>query len=131
MSTYQLRGIRRLWYRRMRLYSGLWMSVIVSLGITSSVWADSVDVRCDIYPNGAREPAGQYFCVFAQRQGYITLDRADGVYYDFYPVENQPGQYQDHHGRPVYHLSGLGNAGMIFQLVHESVYVYWNTSGLE
>ncbi|MGF1687224.1 hypothetical protein L4C36_11110 [Photobacterium japonica] len=127
MSTCLHGGMRRLKYLRICLY-------LLIGGVCSSVWsvhADTMDVRCDIYPHGASEPAGQYFCVFSQRQGHVTLDRSDGVNYDFIPVGNTPGNYQDNHGQPVYRQSGLGNDGLIFKLKEESVYVYWDTSGLE
>ena len=93
--------------------------------------ADSADVRCDIYPQGAREPSGSYLCVFSQRQGHITIDRADGVYYDFKPIGDTPGNFEDSKGDPVYRQAGLGNKGLIFKLKDESIYVYWDTSGLE
>ncbi|PSW20691.1 hypothetical protein C9I98_07540 [Photobacterium sanctipauli] len=97
----------------------------------SNVLADSTDARCDIYPKGADKPSHQYLCVFSQRQGYVTIDRGDGVYYDFRPVGDDPGRYQDSEGQAVYRQSGLGKEGLIFKLETESVYVYWDTSGLE
>ncbi|MCW8330259.1 hypothetical protein MD588_15730 [Photobacterium sp. SDRW27] len=105
--------------------------IALGLGIALQALADSADARCDIYPKGANEPSARYFCVFSQRQGYITIDRADGVYYDFMPTGDRPGNYKDSHGHPVYRQSGLGNEGLIFKLKEESVYVYWDTSELE
>lgn len=105
--------------------------VITGCGLAFEAFADSVDARCDIYPKGSDKPSGRYFCVFSQRQGYITIDRADGVYYDFIPVGDSPGNYRDSQGHPVYRKSGLRDKGLIFQMKNESVYVYWNTSGLE
>lgn len=105
--------------------------IALGLGITLQAAADSTDARCDIYPKGANKPSARYFCVFSQRQGYITIDRADGVYYDFMPMGDSPGNYKDGQGQPVYRQSGLGKKGLIFELKEESVYVYWDTSGLE
>lgn len=98
---------------------------------THATLADTIDVRCDIYPKGADKPSGRYFCVYSQRQGYITIDRADGVYYDFMPAGDEVGNYTDLYGNPVYRQSGLGKDGYIFKTKSESVYVYWNTAGLE
>jgi len=66
----------------------------LGFGISLQASADSADARCDIYPKGADKPSARYFCVFSQRQGYITIDRADGVYYDFLPTGESPGNYQ-------------------------------------
>lgn len=120
--------IRRLGNERVLRFLG---TAALGFGFAFQAVADSADARCDIYPKGANEPSGRYFCVFSQRQGYITIDRADGVYYDFIPVGDSPGNYKDSQGYPVYRQSGLGNKGLIFKLKDESVYVYWNTSGLE
>lgn len=113
------------WYLKMTIFALLCWAYI------PLVFADSADARCDIYPSGSDKPSAQYFCVFSQRQGYITIDRADGVYYDFTPIGDNPGNYRDSQGQPVYRQSGLGQKGLIFQLKEESVYVYWDTSGLE
>ncbi|MGF1702068.1 hypothetical protein L4D09_17400 [Photobacterium makurazakiensis] len=108
--------------------------VLAGLGIVlaaSNVIADSTDARCDIYPKGASKPEQKSLCVFSQRQGYVTIDLGDGVYYDFKPLGGKSGQYYDSHGQTVYRQSGLGKEGLIFQLQEESVYIYWDTSGLE
>jgi hypothetical protein len=69
-------------------------------------------------------------CVFSQRQGAVTIKRADGVTHELAPVGDAPGNYRDQHGRPAYRQSGLGTAGLIFRFEDESVYVYWDNSAL-
>ena len=71
-------------------------------------------------------------CTFGQRQGYVTITRADGVTHDLSPVGDQPGNYRDQNGRPVLREDGgLGDQGLIFRLPDESVYVYWDTAALK
>ena len=92
--------------------------------------ADWVDARCDIYPKGEDHTDTVIPCVFSQRQGYIGINRADGVFYDLSPQDDDPGHYKDANGKNVYRQSGLGEAGLIFRFNDESVYVYWDTAGL-
>ncbi|MCG2837659.1 hypothetical protein L6J37_12540 [Photobacterium sp. WH77] len=106
------------------LFATLWA------GYSLPVQADIVDARCDIYPRGADKPSGRYLCVLSQHHGYITIDRADGVYYDFYPMRGEPGQYRDDRNQPVYRRNGLGAKGMIFEMSDKSIYVLWDTSVL-
>lgn len=69
-------------------------------------------------------------CTFGQRQGAVTISRADGVTHDLTPFGEQPGNYRDQYGDPAYRQSGLGREGLIFRLARESVFVYWDTSAL-
>ncbi|MGF1717903.1 hypothetical protein L4D08_23875 [Photobacterium chitinilyticum] len=107
------------------------IAVTLLWGSIPQAFADTTDARCDIYLPGSDKPLAQYLCVFSQRQGYITIERDDGVYYDFMPVGESPGNYKDSRGYPVYRQSGLGKKGLIFKLQEESVHVYWDTSELE
>ena len=104
---------------------------VMIFGSMPQAFADTTDARCDIHLPGSDKPSAQHLCVFSQRQGYITIERDDGVYYDFTPVGDTPGNYKDSRGYPVYRQSGLGQKGLIFKLQEESVYVYWDTSELE
>ena len=92
--------------------------------------ADWTDARCDIYPKGEDQASASVPCVFGQRQGHINIDRSDGVSYDLLPYGDSPGSYQDQDGNMTYRNSGLGENGLIFRTRDESVYVYWDTSGL-
>lgn len=98
---------------------------------TASAWGDWTDARCDIYPKGEDHASKMIPCVFAQRQGHITITREDGVTHNLSPIGDTPGNFVDQGGRAVYRQSGLGDQGLIFRLPDESVYVYWNTAALE
>jgi hypothetical protein len=91
--------------------------------------ADTVDARCDVYPNGSDRASAVLACSFSQRQGHVSIDRADGVRHELSP-RGSAGTYVDQDGRAAYRHRGLGNRGLIFRLASESVYVYWDTAGL-
>ena len=93
--------------------------------------ADTTEARCDIYPRGEDHTDVMIPCTFGQRQGHVTITRSDGVSHDLSPLGDDPGNYQDQHGRVVYRQSGLGDQGLIFRLPDQSVYVYWSTAALE
>lgn len=105
--------------------------VVLAIGMTGAVLADSTPARCDIYPAGEDEVSHMIPCMFAQRQGYVTITRNDGVTHDLSPVGDAPGNFRDQEGHTVYRQSGLGDQGLIFRFPEESVYVYWNTAALE
>jgi hypothetical protein len=92
--------------------------------------ADSVAARCDVYPRGEDRASAVVPCTFSQRQGYVTIDRADGVRHELSPKGDQPGTYVDEKGRPAYRNRGLGSFGQIYRLADQSVFVYWSTAGL-
>ncbi len=98
---------------------------------TPAAGADSTDARCDIYPRGEDKASAVIPCIFSQRQGYVTIDRADGVYHDLSPSAHNPGMYRTADGGEATREMGLGEAGLIFRFATESVYVYWSTAGLE
>jgi len=108
------------------------MATVFSLAAfwSSVAAADSTQARCDVYPKGQDHTDKMIACTFGQRQGYVTITRADGVTHDLSPVGDVPGNFRDQHGRMVYRESGLGDAGLIFRFPDESVYVYWSTAGL-
>jgi hypothetical protein len=113
--------------QRTFVFAGLsWAALLISPGAV----ADWVDARCDIYPKGEDHASASIPCVFSQRQGYITIDRSDGVLHDLSPQGDAPGNYRDADGKAVYRQSGLGKDGLIFRFDDESVYVYWDTAGL-
>ncbi|MEQ8232843.1 MAG: hypothetical protein RLW61_10970 [Gammaproteobacteria bacterium] len=87
--------------------------------------------RCDVYPAGSDHTDTMLHCTFAQRQGYITITREDGVTHELAPEGNVLGNFRDQHGHRVYRQSGLGDQGLIFRFPDESVFVYWSTAALE
>jgi hypothetical protein len=93
--------------------------------------ADTVDARCDVYPKGSDKATAMLACTFSQRQGYVSITRADGVRHELSPrVAGGAGTYVDEAGKPAYRTRGLGCRGQIYRLERESVYVYWDTAGL-
>lgn len=54
-------------------------------------------------------------CSFSQRQGFVTIRRADGVIHELEPDGNTVGNFKDQDGRRVYRQSGLGDQGLIFR----------------
>jgi hypothetical protein len=95
----------------------------------ASAGADTVDARCDTYPKGSDRASSVQACQFSQRQGYVSITRADGVRHEFSP-QGSAGRYVDASGKPVLRQSGLGKRGQIYRLASESVYVYWDPAGL-
>lgn len=108
----------------------------VVAAVLSAAWAppaaaDWTAARCDIYAAGSDHADKLIPCTFAQRQGFVTLTREDGVTHELSPIGDASGTYRDQLGRPVYRQEGLGDQGLIFRFPDESVYVYWSTAGLE
>lgn len=103
---------------------------LVSFIASSSLMADTVKARCDIYPAGSDHASKMIPCMFAQRQGYVTIQRDDGITHRLSPKGDVPGNFIDDHGRIVFRNSGLGDLGQIYRLHDESIYVYWNTAAL-
>lgn len=105
------------------------MSMLLS-GISSSVWADTVTARCDIYPKGSDRVSASLPCSYSQRQGFVRIQRVDGVVHELTPLPSGPGVYRDQRGQSAYRQSGLGSRGQIYRLAKESVFVYWDTAGV-
>jgi len=91
--------------------------------------ADTVDARCDIYPKGSDKATKVVACTFSQRQGHVAIDRADGVRHELQP-HGAAGNYIDEQARPAIRSKGLGKSGQIYRMAHETVFVYWDTSGV-
>ncbi len=111
--------------------------MFISAGLSGAVFlispgavADRTDARCDIYPKGEDHAGASIPCVFSQHQGYITINRSDGVVHDLSPQGDVPGNFRDAKGKDVYRQSGLGKAGLIFRFSDESVFIYWDAAGL-
>ena len=113
--------------RRITLTSAVFPTFMLVSSLTVADWTDA---RCDIYPKGEDHSGVSIPCVFSQRQAYITIARSDGVSHDLAPYGDNSGNYKDQYGDMVYRNSGLGDRGLIFRMRDESVFVYWDTSGL-
>ncbi|MDH5209782.1 MAG: PliI family lysozyme inhibitor of I-type lysozyme [Burkholderiaceae bacterium] len=105
-------------------------AVLVAVSAGGTARADTVQARCDIFPKGEDKATAVLPCAFSQRQGYVSIERSDGVRYELAPKGDRPGNYLDARGRPAYRQRGLGKLGLIFRLADESVFVYWDTTGL-
>jgi hypothetical protein len=88
--------------------------------------ADWTQARCEIYPKGSDSMEKMVPCTFAQRRGYTSITREDGVTHDLSPVGDTPGNFRDQDGGAVYRQGGLGEAGLIFRFPNESLLVYWD-----
>lgn len=113
------------------LFAAAVLSVIVPIAFTRVAQADTVQAHCDFYPIGEDYVSSSMPCTFSQRQGYITIQTQGGAVYEFSPVGDVPGNFVDAAGNPVYRQAGLGDAGQIFRLNNESIYVYWDTAAFE
>lgn len=101
---------------------------IASLGFTVAVKADTVNARCEYYPNGQSRATVAQSCTFSQRQGNISIQWSDGVRNEFTAVGDSPGNYVDQRGGEVYRRAGLGDHGAIFKMPNGAIYVYWNSA---
>ena len=110
-----------------RIRACLLLTTAFLLGV--QVAADWGDARCDIYPRGEDRASAVLACVFYQAQGHIVISRSDGKEYDLIPQEDDPDHYRDSTGADVYREL-MGEQGMVFRLPEESLFVYWDTSGL-
>jgi hypothetical protein len=111
-------------------------AIISSVALLSMTWtiavlADSTEAACEIYPKGEDHTDVLIACTFSQRQGYISIDRSDGVSHKLSPIGESPGNFKDQDGRKVYRQSGIGDQGEIFRFPKESIFVYWNAKMLE
>jgi hypothetical protein len=104
-------------------------AALVLLGSLGAARADTVNARCDIYPKGSDTVSKVVACTFSQRQGYVAIDRADGVRRELSP-QGATGNYIDENGKKAFRSKGLGSKGQIYRLAEESIFVYWDTAGL-
>lgn len=110
---------------------GLAARCLASMSIVCHANADTVDARCDIYPKGEGRASASQPCTFSQRQGYIRIQREDGISHDLSPGGDKPGNYVDQSGASVYRQGGLGDAGLVFRMPAESVFVYWDATSVQ
>ena len=92
------------------------ITAIASIMLATTATADSAEARCDVYPLGSDHASKMIPCTFAQRQGYVSITREDGVTHELSPVGDRAGNFLDQDGRAAYRQSGLGEQGLIFRL---------------
>ncbi|NOQ65484.1 MAG: hypothetical protein GQ582_13315 [Methyloprofundus sp.] len=105
-------------------------SVSCLLLSAQTVMADSTDVRCGVYKKGSTQGEAILPCSFSQRQGFITIRRADKQVHELKPDAVIAGKYTDENGNTVYRNRGLGEQGLIFNFKHKAIYVYWDANSL-
>lgn len=109
----------------------LCMATVMAATWAAPLAADSTRAACDIFPAGQDRHEKMIPCTFSQRQGYVTIARADGVTHELSPVGDGPGNFTDQAGRKVYRQGGLGDQGQIFRFPDISIYVYWDETILD
>ncbi|WP_373481133.1 hypothetical protein [Geminocystis sp.] len=97
------------------------IAVISTVSFSSIAQADTINSRCDIYPKGEDKASGVVNCTFSQRQGFITIQREDGVTYELTPKQAN-NKYTDQNGNSV--IREIDGNTFIFRFKNESVYVY-------
>ena len=70
----------------------------IALLVSTGAKADWTDARCDVYPRGEDHTGVVIPCVFSQRQGYINIDRSDGISHDLSPQDDDPGHFRNQKG---------------------------------
>ncbi len=87
--------------------------------------ADTLRSECGLSSSAEIAPETTSACTFSQRQGYISVRIDGGPTFDFSPTGDSPGNYLDQDGKLIYRKSGLGDAGQLFQLPNNYLYVFW------
>lgn len=98
----------------------------LSVGFTAK--ADTTDARCDIYPRGEDRVSAVVPCTFSQRQGNVRIELQDGTTYELIASPTEAAAYTDQDGQPATRDDSLGDAGLIYILADESIYVYWDAT---
>ncbi|BAQ60459.1 hypothetical protein GM3708_865 [Geminocystis sp. NIES-3708] len=96
------------------------ITIITTVSFSSIAQADTINSRCDIYPKGEDKASGVVNCTFSQRQGFITIQREDGITYELTPKETN--QYTDQNSNSV--IREIDGNTIIFRFKNESVYIY-------
>ena len=78
------------------------IALLLLMTIAGCVQADSAPARCDLYPAGEDQASAMVACTFSQRQGFISIDREDGVRHELAPTGDAPGNFTDQEGRAVF-----------------------------
>lgn len=100
------------------------ISIFITFSISGITNAQTVNSRCDIYPRGEDTVSAMVNCTFSQRQGFIRIQRQDGVTYELKPNGNN--KYLDRKGNTI--MRENEGSVIIFRFNDESVYVYQNES---
>ena len=89
-------------------------------------FGDSLRSRCGYSSTASSAPEVYHYCVFSQRQGYISINMGEQLSHQFAPDGDTAGTYLDQQGQRVYRKKGLGEGGQLFQLPQGFLNVVWN-----
>lgn len=88
--------------------------------------ADTVTAYCALASDYRTARSASSNCTFSQRQGFISVRIGHDIQINLSPSGDTAGNYIDHNGFSAYRRSGLGSAGLIFQMHQQFLYVYWS-----
>ena len=107
------------------------LSLVAGLLACVTTQADTIGAECGFSDSAKATPDSTSSCTFSQRQGFISVRIDGGQEFEFSPVGDSPGNYEDQGSNAIYRLSGLGKAGQIFKLPDTYLYVYWHPYKLD
>lgn len=103
--------------------------IALALGVglcgVATALADSTQARCESQPTDPTAAKTTMLCTFSQRQGFVSIQFANGRRIELTPVGDRPGNFVDNNGRAVYRQKGLDTDGLIFKLPDEEVRIIW------
>ena len=108
------------------------LNLTTSLALTTAflapivVYGDSMRSRCGYSASENTRPEAYQACVFSQRQGHISIYQGEESLHDFTPDGDSPGTFLDGNGQRIYRKQGLAEAGQLFQLPDNYLYVLWD-----
>lgn len=104
--------------------------IFFSLIHTSSAFADKKNVRCDVYPKGSDHSDVSIPCTYMEYDDSVTINRSDNVVHYLTQQKGAADTFKDQNFNLVHRQNDLGKEGVIFRFKKESIYLYWDTSGL-
>lgn len=87
--------------------------------------ADTTTAHCRVIPKGQAAQATAGECSFSQRQGFVSIELANGTRIELAPDEQRAGVYKDAQGRIATRQRGLGSQGQIYKLQDQTIEVRW------
>lgn len=108
-----------------------WLVAVLSGLSTTHALADSARSECGFSVAARERPDTTSSCTFSQRQGFISVRIDGGREFEFFPIGDRSGNYQDQHGNAVYRQRGLGKEGQLFKLPDSYLFVFWNPSRMD
>jgi len=95
------------------------------LAAAAPAQADTTSAFCRVIPKGQPAQATAGECSFSQRQGFVSIELANGARIELAPDEQRAGVYKDAQGRLATRQRGLGSQGQIYKLHDQTIEVRW------